>query len=104
MPARNRISTHEAGYGWAHRQRRQALLDAHVDGTLCDLCLRPMYRSQDLHADHTDPRALHPESEADRLVHASCNTRRGALLGHRLRRGRRTRDEARPKPRALPQW
>jgi hypothetical protein len=37
-------------------------------------------------------------------VHATCNTRRGALLGHRLRRGRRTRDEARPKPRALPQW
>lgn len=104
MPRRARGNTTAAGYGHAHQQQRQRLLDRHVDGTRCPLCGKPMYRSQRLHLDHTDPRALNAASEGDRLTHGSCNERRGARLGNRLRKGRRPLPDPQPTPRALPEW
>ncbi|AEA27911.1 hypothetical protein Psed_5784 [Pseudonocardia dioxanivorans CB1190] len=104
MPRRGRGTTTQAGYGARHRRNRRRLLAAHVDGNPCALCGLPMYRSQDLHADHSDPRALNADSDADRLVHGSCNTSRGARLGNRLRARRRPLPDAVPVPRRLPEW
>jgi hypothetical protein len=69
-------STTERGLGWSHQKRRAALLRNHVDGTLCEHCLKPMYVSQPLHADHSIARA-EGGTEADRLLHAWCNESRG---------------------------
>lgn len=78
-----RPTTTERGLGWSHRKVRAALLRRHVDGTPCDECRRPMYRDaaanwdrRVLAADHTLARAL-GGTKADRLLHSTCNERRG---------------------------
>lgn len=63
------------GLGWQHQQQRDYLLRKHVDGTLCWWCDQPMYRDQELAADHTQPRARGGK-RADRLLHAGCNAER----------------------------
>lgn len=88
MPRNHRGTTSQAGYGWAHQKARRALLAAHIDGTPCGMCGHPMYRTDNLHADHTQPRIL-GGGQADRLVHAQCNLRAGARLGNRIRGARR---------------
>lgn len=65
---------------------------AHVDGSPCELCGRGMWRDKtlnfdgiSLHADHEIPRAVAgPMALASRLVHGSCNSRSGGLLGAAL--------------------
>lgn len=113
MPRSHRGTTTQAGYGWTHQQDRARLLAAHIDGTRCAHCGRPMYRSQKLQADHSKPRALGGQ-RADRLLHASCNLSRGATLGNQLRGAHRRRTRhgqagtttrgGTPPTRALPQW
>jgi hypothetical protein len=71
-----RQTTTERGLGYAHRQRRAALLRVHIDGTLCWWCGLPMYRRQGLAADHSQPRAR-GGAQADRLLHSLCNAARG---------------------------
>lgn len=73
--ARARTTT-EKGLGWEHRQQRERLMQAHVDGTLCWWCGLPMFKSQGLHADHSLSRAF-GGTKADRLLHGPCNRDRG---------------------------
>lgn len=72
-----RKSTTERGLGWRHQRQRRRLLAMHVDGTPCWWCGQPMYRTQDLDADHSESRHYAgPHVLADRLMHASCNRSR----------------------------
>ena len=72
------------GYNYQHQQRRKRLLAHLADGTPCPLCLRPMWKTQRLHLDHTIPIALGGQV-GDRLVHGRCNESRGAKLGNAIR-------------------
>lgn len=83
MPRAGRTAAR--GYGRPHQRARRWLLARHVDGTPCAHCSQPMYKAQDLQADHSTPRAL-ADGLPDRLLHASCNASRGATFGNRLRR------------------
>jgi 5-methylcytosine-specific restriction endonuclease McrA len=86
--ARPRPTTTAKGLGYRHRQQREHLLRLHVEGSPCGMCCQPMFKHQGLDADHSIPRALGGAHRlADRLVHASCNSRAGARLGNLLRRG-----------------
>jgi hypothetical protein len=93
---RPRGATHLKGLGNRHRLQRERLMRAHVDGSPCGLCGRPMYRDraqnhdgQPLHADHEVPRAIAgPQSLATRLVCGSCNTREGGRLRAAIAAGR----------------
>jgi 5-methylcytosine-specific restriction endonuclease McrA len=69
-------TTTERGLGYDHQRQRARLLRLHRDGTPCWWCGQPMYRSQDLAADHTVSRA-HGGTKADRLLHSLCNKARG---------------------------
>lgn len=80
MPRTTTKTTKQRGYDNRHKRRRELLLRRHVDGTPCDECRQPMYRDQDLDADHSIPVSVDPNSRADRLLHAACNRRRGARL------------------------
>jgi 5-methylcytosine-specific restriction endonuclease McrA len=74
-------TTTERGLGWTHQQRREQLLEQHIDGMLCGECRQPMWRDlQALDADHSLPRSL-GGTQADRLLHRSCNRRRGNGTG-----------------------
>jgi hypothetical protein len=65
-------------YGHEHQKRRAKLLpDAY--GTLCPLCGEPMLRGQELELDHSTKLMNDPTSKGDRIVHARCNERDGAL-------------------------
>lgn len=84
-------TTTDRGLGWTHQKQREQLLRAHVDGTPCWWCDRPMYRdrtrnwdydptstdaaSGSLAADHSQARA-HGGTHADRLLHGRCNKQR----------------------------
>jgi len=68
------------GYGADHRARRERLLRNHTDGDLCPKCKEPMYKSQGLDADHSNPRALQPDSVADQLTHSWCNRAEGQAI------------------------
>lgn len=88
-PAKPKRSTTEKGLGWTHQQERDALLRAHRDGDICWWCGLPMYKTQQLHADHSVTRAEHRRRglpgrpKADRLLHGlnqdgiRCNQSRG---------------------------
>lgn len=80
--------THRKGLGNTHRLVRARLLRQHRDGIdLCPYCDRPMFRSEELDADHAVPRAIAgPHAAATRLAHRSCNRSAGAALGN-ARRG-----------------
>jgi 5-methylcytosine-specific restriction endonuclease McrA len=69
-------TTTSRGLGWQHQKRRAVLLRLLIDGTLCWWCGKPMYRSQDLSADHSIARAKGGRI-ADRLLHTPCNQQRG---------------------------
>ena len=82
MPRERRPRTTQQGVGWAHQQTVKRLHQDHVDGTLCDRCWRPMYRTPARNWDkrklqgghpHDRPRALDSTSRADHLEHATCN-------------------------------
>jgi hypothetical protein len=79
-PARGKTTT--SGLGHRHKLQRERLLRMLVDGSPCPLCGLPMFKqTQRLHADHSQPRAIHgPHVLADRIVHASCNMREGGRL------------------------
>ncbi|MFF0816146.1 hypothetical protein ACFYVR_13485 [Rhodococcus sp. NPDC003318] len=71
------------GLGYAHRQQRERLLRALVDGTPCWWCSQPLRRQPDmnpdgqpLEADHTLARSR-GGTRADRLLHSVCNRERG---------------------------
>jgi 5-methylcytosine-specific restriction endonuclease McrA len=66
----------ETGLGWSHQKRRAYLLRTLVDGTPCQHCMQPMYKTQALDADHSIPRSQ-GGTQADRLLHMSCNRSRG---------------------------
>ena len=94
-------TTTERGLGWRHQQQRDALLRRHVDGTPCPcqpgcgpacLCAGtaglPMFKDRTrnpdgrvLQADHTLSRSVGKElgvdTQADRLLLATCNESRG---------------------------
>jgi 5-methylcytosine-specific restriction endonuclease McrA len=79
------LTSTQKGLGWQHQKIRAALLRAHIDGTPCAHCGRPMYLTQKLEADHSTPRSQ-GGTQADRLLHASCNQSRGAALSHSPKR------------------
>lgn len=68
-------TTSQRGLGWDHQQVRKQLLAAHVDGTPCAHCGKPMFKTQPLDADHELAR-VHGGRKANRLLHASCNRSR----------------------------
>lgn len=88
-----RKTTTQRGLGYAHQQRRAKLLRLLVEGAPCGECGEPMFRSQDLDADHTVPRAQ-GGTKADRLLHSSCNRSRGDG----------TRSAAKPRPSDRAKW
>ncbi|WP_235578971.1 MULTISPECIES: ATP-binding protein [unclassified Rhodococcus (in: high G+C Gram-positive bacteria)] len=75
--------------GRAHREDRARLLRAHHDGDICWWCGLPMFKSQELEADHSVTRDEHARlgkpgrPKADRLLHGlnqngiRCNRSRG---------------------------
>lgn len=84
-------TTAQRGYGNRHKVEVQYLKDHHIEGTPCWWCGEPMYLSQGLHGDHSQPLATGGK-RADRLLHGPCNTARGdgsrdhlrpALTGHK---------------------
>lgn len=74
------------GYGHDHQRMRARLLRDMSDGDPCCRCGEPMYREQDLDADHySQPRAFGGELP-DALAHRSCNRSHGASMGNRMRK------------------
>ncbi len=66
------------GMGSRHQRQRQRLNAQLIDGTPCWWCGRPMDRTHDLHADHSESRKFAgPNVLADRLLHGACNEQRG---------------------------
>ena len=88
-------STSARGYGWDHQQRRTRALAALAGGEPCWRCGRPMYHWQALDLDHVVALAL-GGGGGDRLAHAACNRRAGAVLGGQLRARRAPRRAAQP--------
>lgn len=83
MAASRKANTTARGLGFAHRQNREALLRRHTDGNPCWWCGRSMFKHgprnwdhRPLAADHSISRAM-GGTKADRLLHATCNERRG---------------------------
>ncbi|MDO5663405.1 MAG: hypothetical protein Q4G40_11970 [Brachybacterium sp.] len=78
-------TTHQRGYGWAHRQGRDALLAQHQDGAPCWWCGQAMYRDGSLNFDGRALNADHVQAlasggrgtKAGRLLHDRCNKERG---------------------------
>lgn len=109
MPPRKRqrkqatSATAQRGYGRDHQARRKQLLAAlSVDeGQPCARCGEPMFTSQDLDADHTDPRALNPNSIADRLLHSRCNRQAGVETKTQVAADREADTEAERAPLGL---
>lgn len=82
-------NTTEIGLGYSHQQDRARAIRAMPDGTLCELCGRPMFkRTQKLQYDHVIPRALGGKDGPRRVVHAICNLRAGQRLRTQLYRNR----------------
>ena len=75
-PQRRVGETTARGLGWDHQKRRAALLNCLIEGEPCWWCAQPMFRWQNLAADHSIPRARGGRV-ADRLLHSRCNTERG---------------------------
>jgi hypothetical protein len=97
--ARNRGNTTSRRLGYEHREHVARLHANHVDGSPCFWCGLPMYRDRTrnpdfnpyatrsdgkpdntsgvLSGDHSNSRAKHPGSQADRLLHGRCNSQRG---------------------------
>lgn len=73
----------DAPYGSEHQRRRRFLLPAAYN-TPCPLCGDLMLRGQDLHLDHSQALAVNPDSQGDRIVHATCNTSAGGRLGRSM--------------------
>lgn len=69
--------TNARGYGARHRAQRKRLIDAMRDGELCSLCMRPMYRTQALDAQHSRMKMDGNMGLPDCLTHASCNRSEG---------------------------
>lgn len=69
-------TTTQRGYGHKHQKRRHLLLTRHIEGTLCNRCHQPMYKTQGLDAGHPDDQPASQGGMADRLEHITCN--RGA--------------------------
>lgn len=76
MPGTHRRTTTQRGLGYRHRTQREHLLSHHIDGTPCWWCNEPMFKSQGLSADHSQPRSA-GGTLADRLLHSWCNSERG---------------------------
>lgn len=90
MPSRSRgapkQTTTQRGLGHDHQTNRDRLLVRHVDGRRCWWCAKPMYRDKTknwdahpLEADHSKSRSRFGagKTRADRLLHKTCNIRRG---------------------------
>jgi hypothetical protein len=89
--ANRKLTSTQRGLGWSHEQQRARLLPL-AYGEDCWRCGQLMLPGQALDAGHSVDRAL-GGTVADRMEHASCNRRAGAILGNRLRaRLRRSRD------------
>ena len=59
-------------YGYIHRQVKKQLLP-YVDGKPCPKCGHPMYRTQKLDLDHSNPKDKIDGRPGDRLTHRTCN-------------------------------
>ena len=71
-------------YGAEHRRTRKDLLPAAIN-TRCPLCGLVMRAGDLLELDHTQPAALTGgRSGGDRIVHRTCNRRRGGQLARAL--------------------
>lgn len=69
-PRKRAASTTARGLGWSHQQQRERLLRRLVDGEPCWWCGEPMFKTQELDADHSHSRAM-GGTRADRLLHKS---------------------------------
>jgi 5-methylcytosine-specific restriction endonuclease McrA len=88
-------NTTAVGLGYQHQRDRKRAIAVMPDGTPCQLCGKPMHRTQQLHYDHIIPRALGGKDGPRRIVHASCNVRAGQRLAVQLRRRQRGKVPAR---------
>lgn len=82
---KDRGTRQERGYDTEHYATRSALLPS-AYGSRCPLCGEYMYPHDELHLDHSIPLAVDATSRGDRIVHASCNLRKGARLDEQLNR------------------
>lgn len=87
-------------YDHVHRARRRAALAALRPGDRCYLCGRLLLPGQRLQLDHLTPVRLgwspsNPSGGPAVVVHGSCNERRGARFGNRLRGLMRAYERAR---------
>ena len=75
-------------YRYQHQLARERALRALIDGTPCEICGLPMFRSmgRQLHLDHVVPVYQGGGSGPRRLVHAWCNMSRGGKVGNRITR------------------
>lgn len=89
---RPRLTTTQRGYGNPHQKRVAALKRDHIEGSLCPYswCARPMYSWQELDGDHYSDPLVNTRRHGlpDRLAHARCNRRAGALLRWERQRAR----------------
>jgi hypothetical protein len=83
MATQSKANTTARGLGWKHQQIVATLIRKLTDGTLCWWCGLPMFKDKHhnwdhlkLAGDHTVPR-IHGGTRADRLLHATCNKKRG---------------------------
>lgn len=81
----DRGTRQQRGYDAEHMATRAALLPL-AYGSRCQLCGEYMYPHHELHLDHSTPLAIDASSRGDRIVHASCNLRKGARLDEQLNR------------------
>lgn len=118
-PGRRKTTT-ERGLGWDHQQVREGLLRAHIDGSPCWWCDRPMYHdrtrnwdydptsadpaSGSLAADHTVSRSTGRGTKADRLMHERCNKQRQAGARDDQRPAATQAGSAPTKPRRAMAW
>jgi len=106
MPGRHTRTTTQRGLGHRHKQQVAQLKRDHIEGTPCWWCGEPMYLSQGLSGDHSQPRSSGGVL-ADRLLHGPCNSERGDGSRDHLRPAltgkRASRELVDVGPRAL-QW
>lgn len=76
MSGTHKRTTTQRGLGYRHKQQVADLKRHHVDGTPCWWCAEPMFLTQGLSGDHTQPRSAGGVL-ADRLLHSACNSERG---------------------------
>lgn len=76
-PGKSSSKARSDAYGYRHQVATKRLIYNLDEGEPCWWCGRPMYRTHELHADHTQS-VRHGGDLPDRLLHGACNEQRRA--------------------------